>query len=214
MVVLVYEMLNFVNLSWCLMIMLIESVVLVISKYVSELLKVIYFEKLVIGEWIGIMNLMELYVGIDLSLLFIKVEFNEDGSFIIIGSKIFIMVGDYDWIDNIIYMVLVRFLDVLLGVKGISLFLVFKFLFDVNGIFDKFNVLGFSVIEKKMGIKVSFICVMNFDGVIGWLIGEVNQGFVCMFIMMNDVCFQVGLEGLGVIEVVFQGVLIYVWECF
>ncbi|BBO29152.1 acyl-CoA dehydrogenase [Alteromonas sp. I4] len=208
----VHEMLNSANLSWRLTTMLTESAVLAISKHASESLKATYLEKLVTGEWTGTMNLTEPHAGTDLSLLSTKAEPNDDGSFTITGSKIFITAGDHDWTDNIIHMVLARLPDAPPGVKGISLFLVPKFLLDANGTPDKPNALGPSAIEKKMGIKASPTCVMNFDGATGWLIGEANQGLACMFTMMNDARFQVGLEGLGATEAAFQGALTYARE--
>ncbi|TPV57863.1 acyl-CoA dehydrogenase [Aestuariibacter sp. GS-14] len=208
----VHEMLNSANLSWRLTTMLTESAVLAITKHASDELKAIYLEKLISGEWTGTMNLTEPHAGSDLSLLSAKAEPNGDGSYAITGSKIFITAGDHDWTDNIIHMVLARLPDAPAGVKGISLFLVPKFLPDQNGNPGKRNAAGPSALEKKMGIKASPTCVMNFDGATGWLIGEAHQGLACMFTMMNDARFQVGLEGLGASEAAFQGALSYARE--
>ena len=208
----VHEMLNSANLSWRLTTMLTESAVLAVTKHASDELKAQYLEKLVSGQWTGTMNLTEPQAGSDLSLLSTKAEPNDDGSYKITGSKIFITAGDHDWTENIIHMVLARLPDAPAGVKGISLFLVPKFLPDDNGNPGERNALGPSALEKKMGIKASPTCVMNFDGAKGWLVGEPHCGLACMFTMMNDARFQVGLEGLGASEASYQGALTYARE--
>jgi hypothetical protein len=128
------------------------------------------------------------------------------------GNKIFITGGDQDWTDNIVHLVLARLPDAPAGVKGISLFLVPKFLLDDKGEPAQRNSLSVGSIEKKMGIKASPTCVMNFDDATGWLVGEENKGLACMFTMMNDARFQVGLQGLGAAEASFQGALSYARE--
>ncbi|GGF69171.1 acyl-CoA dehydrogenase family protein [Alteromonas lipolytica] len=208
----VHEMLNSASLSWRLTSMLTESAVLAVTKHASDELKAIYLEKLVSGEWTGTMNLTEPQAGSDLSLLATKAEPNDDGSYCITGSKIFITAGDHDWTDNIIHMVLARLPDAPPGVKGISLFLVPKFLVNEAGEPGERNAAVPSALEKKMGIKASPTCVMNFDGAKGWLVGEPHCGLACMFTMMNDARFQVGLEGLGAAEASFQGALTYARE--
>lgn len=207
----VHEMLNSANMSWRLTTMLTESAVLAVTRHASDELKAQYLEKLVSGQWTGTMNLTEPQAGSDLSLLSTKAEPNEDGSFCITGNKIFITAGDHDWTDNIIHMVLARLPDAPPGVKGISLFLVPKYLLD-DGNPGQLNNLSASALEHKMGIKASPTCVMNFDGATGWLVGEPHCGLACMFTMMNDARFQVGLEGLGVCEASFQGALTYARE--
>ncbi|MCP4865055.1 MAG: acyl-CoA dehydrogenase [Alteromonas sp.] len=208
----VHEMLNSANLSWRLTTMLTESAVLAVTKHASDELKAQFLEKLVSGQWTGTMNLTEPQAGSDLSLLSTKAEPNGDGSYKITGSKIFITAGDHDWTENIVHMVLARLPDAPAGVKGISLFLVPKFLLDANGNPGERNALAPSALEKKMGIKASPTCVMNFDGAKGWLVGEPHCGLACMFTMMNDARFQVGLEGLGASEASFQGALTYARE--
>lgn len=208
----VHEMLNSANMSWRLTTMLTESAVLAVSRHASDELKAQYLEKLVSGEWTGTMNLTEPQAGSDLSLLSTKADPNDDGSYTITGSKIFITAGDHDWTENIIHMVLARLPDAPPGVKGISLFLVPKFLLDEQGNPGHPNALAASALEHKMGIKASPTCVMNFDGATGWLVGEPHCGLACMFTMMNDARFQVGLEGLGVCEASFQGALTYARE--
>lgn len=205
----VHEMLNSANLSWRLTTMLTESAVLAVTKHASDELKQQYLSKLITGEWTGTMNLTEPHAGTDLSLLSTKAEPNEDGSYAITGNKIFITGGDQDWSSNIIHMVLARLPDAPKGVKGISLFVVPKFLLDENGEPGELNAVSVGSIEKKMGIKASPTCVMNYDGATGWLVGEANQGLACMFTMMNDARFQVGLQGLGAAEASYQGALEY-----
>jgi alkylation response protein AidB-like acyl-CoA dehydrogenase len=205
----VHEMLNAANLSWRLTTMLTESAVLAVDKHATEQLKALYLPKLISGEWTGTMNLTEPHAGTDLALLNSKAVPQEDGSYSITGNKIFITGGDHDWTDNIIHLVLARLPDAPPGVRGISLFLVPKFLLDENGAPGEKNAVGVGSIEKKMGIKGSPTCVMNYDDAKGWLVGEENKGLACMFTMMNDARFQVGLQGLGAAEASYQGALCY-----
>jgi len=208
----VHEMLNAANLSWRLTTMLTESAVLAVDKHASQSLKDQYLAKIISGEWTGTMNLTEPHAGTDLALLNTKAVANDDGSYAITGNKIFITGGDHDWTSNIVHLVLARLPDAPAGVKGISLFLVPKFLLDDNGQPSSANKVGVGSIEKKMGIKASPTCVMNYDGAKGWLVGEENNGLACMFTMMNDARFQVGLQGLGAAEASFQGALSYARE--
>lgn len=208
----VHEMLNAANLSWRLTTMLTESATLAVTKHASKELKDIYLAKLISGEWTGTMNLTEPHAGTDLSLLNTKAEPQGDGSYKITGNKIFITAGDHDWSENVIHLVLARLPDAPKGVKGISLFLVPKFLPDANNAPGEANSLSVGSIEHKMGIKASPTCVMNFDDATGWLVGEENQGLACMFTMMNDARFQVGMQGLGAAEASYQGALTYARE--
>ncbi len=205
----VHEMLNAANLSWRLTTMLTESAVLAVDKHATDQLKALYLPKLISGEWTGTMNLTEPHAGTDLALLNSKAIPQQDGSYSVTGNKIFITGGDQDWTDNIIHLVLARLPDAPPGVRGISLFLVPKFLLDENGEPGEKNAVGVGSIEKKMGIKGSPTCVMNYDDAKGWLVGEENKGLACMFTMMNDARFQVGLQGLGAAEASYQGALSY-----
>jgi alkylation response protein AidB-like acyl-CoA dehydrogenase len=205
----VHEMLNAANLSWRLTTMLTESAVLAVDKHATDQLKALYLPKLISGEWTGTMNLTEPHAGTDLALLNSKALPQQDGSYSITGNKIFITGGDQDWTDNIVHLVLARLPDAPAGVRGISLFLVPKFLLDENGEPGERNAVSVGSIEKKMGIKGSPTCVMNYDDAKGWLVGEENKGLACMFTMMNDARFQVGLQGLGAAEASYQGALSY-----
>ncbi|MEP1871030.1 MAG: acyl-CoA dehydrogenase family protein, partial [Paraglaciecola sp.] len=208
----VHEMLDSANLSWRLTGMLNESAILAVTKHASEDLKQTYLAKLISGEWAGTMCLTEPQAGTDLSLLSTKALPNNDGSYNITGSKIFISSGDQDWTDNILHLVLARLPDAPAGVKGISLFLAPKFLPKDDGSLGDRNSVTVGSIEKKMGLKGSPTCVMNFDKATGFLVGEANNGLACMFTMMNDARFQVGLQGLGIVEASYQGALAYARE--
>lgn len=208
----VHEMLDSANVSWRLTGMLNESAILAITKHASEELKNTYLAKLISGEWAGTMCLTEPHAGTDLSLLSTKAVPNEDGSFSITGNKIFISSGDHEWTDNILHLVLARLPDAPPGVKGISLFLAPKFLPQDDGSIGPRNAVTVGSIEKKMGLKASPTCVMNFDQAQGFLVGEANNGLACMFTMMNDARFQVGLQGLGIVEASYQGALAYARE--
>ena len=205
----VQEMLSSANVSWRLTSILTESAVLAVTKHASDELKNTYLAKLISGEWTGTMCLTEPQAGTDLSLLSTKAQASDDGSFTITGGKIFISAGDQDWTDNIVHLVLARLPDAPPGVKGISLFLVPKFLPNTDGSLGQANTLSVGSIEKKMGLKGSPTCVMNFDGATGFLVGAPHTGLSCMFTMMNDARFQVGLQGLAVSEASYQGALSY-----
>jgi alkylation response protein AidB-like acyl-CoA dehydrogenase len=207
-----HEMLMSASLSFRVYSGLTEGTVLALDRHGSAELKQRYLAQLVIGEWTGTMCLTEPQAGSDLALLRTRAQPLADGSYQLSGSKIFISGGEQDLSDNIIHLVLARLPDAPPGIKGISLFLVPKRLLDADGSPAARNALSCGALEHKMGIKGASTCVMNFDGATGWLVGQPNQGLACMFTMMNDARFQVGLQGLGIAEAAFQGGLAYARE--
>ena len=207
-----HEMLMAASLSFRVYSGLTEGAVLALYKHGDQALKNLYLEKMVSGTWTGTMCLTEPQAGTDLSLLRTRAVPQADGSYAVSGSKIFISGGEQDLSENIVHLVLARLPDAPAGVKGISLLLVPKFIAGVDGGLGRRNNLSCGAIEHKMGIKGTSTCVMNFDGASGWIIGAANQGLACMFTMMNDARFQVGLQGLGIAERAFQGSLSYARE--
>ena len=187
----------------------------------SDALKERYLPKLVSGEWMGTMNLTEPQAGSDLSTLRTRAERRGDGTYRIFGQKIYITYGEHDLTDNIVHLVLARLPDAPEGVKGISLFLVPKFLPDEAGHPGARNDAFCHAIEHKLGIHASPTCTMIFGdgigetgepGAIGWLVGEENRGLACMFTMMNSARLMVGIQGLGVAEAAYGKALAYARE--
>jgi alkylation response protein AidB-like acyl-CoA dehydrogenase len=177
--------------------------------YANEQLKSTYLAKIVDGTWSGTMCLTEPHCGTDLGMLRTTAKPNTDTSYSISGTKIFISAGEHDLTENIIHLVLARLPGAPSGTKGISLFLVPKFLVKADGTPGQRNGVACGSIEHKMGIKASSTCVMNFDGATGWLVGEPNRGMRAMFTMMNAERISVGMQGLGLGEVSYQNALIY-----
>ena len=176
----------------------------------SDELKQRYLPKLVTGEWSGTMCLTEPHCGTDLGLIRTKAIPNGDNSYAITGTKIFISAGEHDLTSNIIHLVLAKLPDAPEGSRGISLFVVPKFLLDENDtLTDRRNGVVCGSIEHKMGIKASSTCVMNFDGAQGWLVGEPHKGLRAMFTMMNAARLGVGMQGLGIAEVAYQNAVQY-----
>jgi alkylation response protein AidB-like acyl-CoA dehydrogenase len=171
-----------------------------------------YIPKMVTGEWTGTMNLTEPHCGTDLGLLKTRAEPNDDGSYSISGTKIFISSGEHDLTDNIIHLVLAKRAGAPDNVKGISLFVVPKFLVNEDGSPGQRNSLGCGALEKKMGIHGNATCVMNYDAAKGWLVGEPEKGLQAMFIMMNAARLGVGLQGLAQGEVAYQNAVQYARE--
>lgn len=168
-----------------------------------------YLTKLISGEWTGTMCLTEPQCGSDLGILTTKAEPNADGSYAITGTKIFISAGEHDMVDNIVHIVLARLPGAPEGTKGISLFIVPKFLPNAEGNPDERNAVACGSIEHKMGIHGNSTCVMNFDGAKGWLIGPENKGLNCMFTFMNVARIGTSIQGLAAAEGSFQGALTY-----
>ena len=174
--------------------------------------KAVYLPKLVSGDWTGTMNLTEPQAGSDVGALKSKAVPNEDGSYAISGQKIFITWGDHDLAENIVHLVLARLPDAPPGSRGISLFIVPKFIVNPDGSLGDRNGVKCIGLEKKMGIHGSPTCVMEYDGATGWLIGEANKGLACMFTMMNSARLNVGLEGVAVGEAAYQAAFDYAQE--
>ncbi len=180
--------------------------------FASDELKDTYLPKLVDGTWSGTMCLTEPHCGTDLGLCRTKADPQDDGSYLVTGTKIFISAGEHDLTDNIIHLVLARTPDAPKGIKGISLFVVPKYLPDAEGEAGEFNNVSCGSIEHKMGIKASATCVMNFDNAKGWLVGTLNKGMQGMFAMMNQERLAVGVQGLGLAEASYQGAVEYAKE--
>ena len=180
-----------------------------IHQYGSEELKALYLPRMVSGEWFGTMCLTEAHCGTDLGLLRTKAVEREDGSYRLSGEKIFITGGEHDLTDNILHLVLARLPDSPKGVKGISLFLVPKFIPASDGSLGERNAIRALSIEEKMGCKGSPTCVIALEEAQGWLIGEPNHGLRAMFSMMNHERLAVGMEGVGIAEIAYQNGLAY-----
>ena len=175
----------------------------------SDELKQKYVPTMITGKWTGTMNLTEPHCGTDLGLLKTRAEENPDGSYSITGTKIFISSGEHDLAENIIHLVLAKRAGAPDNVKGISLFVVPKFLVNEDGTIGERNTLQCGALEKKMGIHGNATCVMNYDGAKGWLVGEPEKGLAAMFIMMNAARLGVGLQGLAQGEVAYQNAAAY-----
>jgi len=174
--------------------------------------KATYLPNMVSGRWTGTMNLTEPHCGTDLGLLKTRADPNSDGSYSLTGTKIFISSGEHDLSENIIHLVLAKIAGAPDNVKGISLFVVPKFLVNDDGTVGERNPVSCGAIEKKMGIHGNPTCVLNYDGAKGWLVGEPEKGLAAMFIMMNAARLGVGLQGLAQAEVAYQNALAYARE--
>jgi acyl-CoA dehydrogenase len=174
--------------------------------------KALYLPKLIRGEWAGTMNLTEPQCGTDLGLVRTRAAPQQDGSYKITGTKIFISAGEHDLTANIVHLVLARIEGAPAGTKGISLFVVPKFLPTADGGLGARNAVSCGSIEEKMGIHGNATCVMNYDGATGWLVGEANRGLQAMFVMMNEARLSVGLQGLALSEVAYQNAAAYAKE--
>lgn len=209
---LVEEMICSANLSFGLYPGLTHGAYQALHIHGSDEQKQRYLPKLVDGTWSGTMCLTEPHCGTDLGLSRAKAVPEADGSFRLTGTKIFISAGEHDLTENIIHFVLARLPDAPKGIKGISLFLVPKFLVNDDGTLGARNGVACGAIEHKMGIKASATCVLNFDEAKAWLVGAPHKGMRAMFTMMNLERLAVGLQGLGLAEVSYQGAVAYARE--
>ncbi|HEV2599710.1 acyl-CoA dehydrogenase C-terminal domain-containing protein [Sphingopyxis sp.] len=175
----------------------------------SDEQKATYVPRMISGEWGGTMNLTEPHCGTDLGLIRTRAVPNGDGSYAVTGTKIFISSGEHDLTDNIIHLVLAKTPDAPDSVKGISLFIVPKFIVNDDGSLGDRNTLSCGSIEHKMGIHANSTCVMNYDGARGWMVGEENKGLAAMFVMMNAARLGVGIQGLGQADVAYQNAVQY-----
>ncbi|MDT3423174.1 alkylation response protein AidB-like acyl-CoA dehydrogenase [Pseudomonas protegens] len=205
----VEEMVNSASLAFGLYPMLTAGACLSINAHASEELKATYLPNMYAGVWAGSMCLTEPHAGTDLGIIRTKAEPRADGSYAISGTKIFITGGEHDLTENIIHLVLAKLPDAPAGPKGISLFLVPKFMVNADGSLGERNPVTCGSIEHKMGIQASATCVMNFDQAIGYLVGEPNKGLAAMFTMMNYERLGVGIQGLATGERSYQNAIEY-----
>jgi alkylation response protein AidB-like acyl-CoA dehydrogenase len=194
-----FEMLCGANHGWTMAPGLLHGAYECIRHHGSEALKKTYLEKVATGEWLATMCLTEPHAGSDLGLARTRAVEQADGSFHVNGTKCFISGGEHDLTDNIVHLVLARLPDAPTGPKGLSLFLVPKFLPD-----RRHNAVHCERIEEKMGLHGSPTCVMRFDDATGWIIGQPNRGLQAMFVMMNSARLHVGLQGVGLLEAAWQ----------
>ncbi|MDP0561356.1 MAG: acyl-CoA dehydrogenase C-terminal domain-containing protein [Candidatus Endonucleobacter sp. (ex Gigantidas childressi)] len=203
------EMMGEANWSWGMYPGLSHGAMNTLEAHGTEEQKQRYLTKLISGEWTGTMCLTESHCGTDLGMLRTKAEPQNDGSYNINGTKIFISAGEHDMSENIVHIVLARLPDAPEGTKGISLFIVPKQLVSEDSLTIKNNNVTCGSLEQKMGIHGNATCVMNFDNAIGYLIGPPHKGLNCMFTFMNSARLGTGMQGLAHSEIAFQGVLRY-----
>jgi alkylation response protein AidB-like acyl-CoA dehydrogenase len=209
------EILNSANLSFALCPLLTDGAIEALLTAGGDELKATYLEKLISGEWTGTMNLTEPQAGSDLAMVRSRAEPQPDGSYKVFGTKIFITYGEHDMADNIVHLVLARVAGAPEGVKGISLFVVPKFLVNQDGSLGERNDVYCVSIEHKMGIKASPTAVLQYGdhgGAIGYLVGEENRGLEYMFIMMNAARYAVGVQGIAIAERAYQKAVQYANE--
>jgi len=207
-----YEMMNSANQAWTMYPGLTHGAYAALYTHGTEQQKETYLHKMTSGEWTGTMCLTEPHCGTDLGLMRTKAEPQADGTYKITGTKIFISAGDHDLADNIIHLVLARLPDAPPGIKGVSLFIVPKYLVNADGTRGARNSVFASRLEHKMGIKGSATAQIELEGALGTLVGEPNKGMHGMFVMMNAARLGVGNQSLGLTEVAFQNALAYAKE--
>lgn len=205
----VEEMVNSSSLAFGLYPMLTAGACLSLNAHASEELKATYLPNMYAGTWAGSMCLTEAHAGTDLGIIRTRAEPQADGSYKVSGTKIFITGGEHDLTENIIHLVLAKLPDAPAGPKGISLFLVPKFMVNADGSLGQRNSVSCGSIEHKMGIQASATCVMNFDAAVGYLVGEANKGLAAMFTMMNYERLGVGIQGLASAERSYQNAVEY-----
>jgi acyl-CoA dehydrogenase len=203
------EYLSSANLAWGMYPGLTQGAMAALYVHANDEIKQTYLPRMATGEWTGTMNLTEPHCGTDLGMLRSKAVPNGDGSYAITGQKIFISAGEHDMSDNIVHLVLARIEGAPAGTKGISLFVVPKFLPKADGTAGERNPVSCGKIEEKMGIHGNSTCVMNYDGAKGWLVGEPNKGLNAMFVMMNEARMSVGIQGLSQSEAAYQNAVAY-----
>lgn len=208
----VEEMTQGACMSFGLAPMLAGGASLSIDKHADAALKEKFLPKMHSGQWAAAMDLTEPHAGTDLGMIRTKAEPNGDGSYRLTGTKIFITWGEHDMAENIIHLVLAKLPDAPAGSRGISLFLVPKMLVNDDGSIGERNSVSCGSIEKKMGIKGSATCVMNYDEATGWLVGEPNKGLACMFTMMNYERLGVGIQALGASQASYLNAVEYARE--
>jgi alkylation response protein AidB-like acyl-CoA dehydrogenase len=205
----VHEMIHSANMAFGLAPMLTLGAIEALEAHGSAEQKDLYLSKIISGEWTGTMNLTEPQAGSDVGALTSKAIPNGDGTYAITGQKIYITWGEHDMAENIVHLVLARLPDAPTGSKGISLFLVPKNLPTADGkpgVRNRVKCIG---LERKMGIHASPTCTMEYDGALGWLVGQPNKGLAAMFTMMNSARLNVGLQGVAVAEAAYQKALSY-----
>lgn len=208
----VEEMVQGASISFGLAPMLTAGACLALDAHGCDELKSMYLPNMYSGKWSGAMDLTEPHSGTDLGIIRTKATPLDDGSYQLTGTKIFITWGDHDMAENIVHLVLAKLPDAPAGSKGISLFLVPKILVSPTGELGERNGVSCGSLEKKMGIKGSATCVMNFDSAKSWLIGEPHKGLACMFTMMNYERLVVGIQGIGAAETSYQNAVSYAKE--
>jgi alkylation response protein AidB-like acyl-CoA dehydrogenase len=206
------EMMNSANQAWTMYPGLSHGAYNALHAFGTPEQKKLYLPKLVSGQWTGTMCLTEAHCGTDLGLLKTRAEPQPDGSYALTGTKIFISAGEHDLTENIVHLVLARLPDAPAGTKGISLFIVPKFVPDANGKPGARNGVMCGSIEHKMGIHGNATCVINLDNAQGWMVGQPNRGLNAMFVMMNSARLGVGMQSLGLAEVAYQNSLAYAKE--
>ena len=204
-----YEMLNSANQAWTMYPGLTHGAYASLATHGTDEQKATYLHKMTSGQWTGTMCLTEPHCGTDLGLMRTKAELQPDGSYRLTGNKIFISAGEHDMSENIVHLVLARLSDAPPGIKGVSLFVVPKFLVKADGSLGERNGIYCGGIEHKMGIKANATCQMVLDGAVGSMVGAPNKGMNGMFVMMNAARLGVGNQSLGLTEVAYQNALAY-----